>query len=164
MVGGPVSGAAYGQGSLWVLISYESDTIVRIDSETDAVVARIPLGRIGELHGYHYRLAVGEDAVWLASRQSLWRIDPRTNRLLGSIPLGGITEVTASAGHAEGSIAAGYGSVWVASFGYGVFHVDPESRTVGKTIPLGTLMYPAGTDAMAVGEGAVWLAVTSYAS
>ena len=65
---------------------------------------------------------------------------------------------------AEGSVAAGYEAVWVATFGYGLLRVDPESRTVTTTIPLGTLIYPFNTDAMVVGEGAIWLAVTSYAS
>jgi streptogramin lyase len=74
-------------------------------------------------------------------------------------------EGSVAAGKAEGSVAAGYGAVWVASFGDGrLLRVDPKSQTVTKPIPLGTLIYPASLDAIAVGEGAVWLAVTSYAS
>ena len=50
-------------------------------------------------------------------------------------------------------------------FGDGVLRrVDPVSQTVAKTIPLGTLIFPADSDAIAFGEGAVWVAVTSFAS
>ena len=162
---GPVGQIAYGEGALWALTGYEADTIKRINPETNAVVASISLERIGETHGYRPRIVVGEGAIWLASKQSLWRIDPATNRFLGSITLGMTAEGRVAAGKAEGSVAAGYGAVWVASFGDGrLLRVDPKSQTVTKPIPLGTLIYPASLDAIAVGEGAVWLAVTSYAS
>jgi DNA-binding SARP family transcriptional activator/streptogramin lyase len=162
---GPVGQIAYGQGALWALTGYEADTIKRINPETNAVVASISLERIGETHGYRPRIVVGEGAIWLASKQSLWRIDPATNRFLGSISLGMTAEGSVAAGKAEGSVAAGYGAVWVASFGDGrLLRVDPKSQTVSQPIPLGTLIYPASLDAIAVGEGAVWLAVTSYAS
>jgi hypothetical protein len=46
-----------------------------------------------------------------------------------------------------------------------LLRVDPDSQTVAKTIPLGRLVYPADLwDALAVGEGSVWLAVTSVSS
>jgi streptogramin lyase len=101
----------------------------------------------------------------VASRQSLWRINPATNRFVGSVPVGIEAQGSFAAGKAEGSVAAGYGAVWIMSFGDGVLlRVDPESQTVAKTIPLGTLIYPANLDAIAAGEGAVWIAVTSFAS
>jgi DNA-binding SARP family transcriptional activator/streptogramin lyase len=162
---GPVGQIAYGEGALWALTGYEADTIERIDPESKAVVATIPLERVGELHGYRPRIAVGEGAIWVASRQSLWRINPATNRFVGSVPVGIEAEGSFAAGKAEGSVAAGYGAVWIMSFGDGVLlRVDPESQTVAKTIPLGTLIYPANLDAIAAGEGAVWIAVTSFAS
>jgi DNA-binding beta-propeller fold protein YncE len=59
----------------------------------------------------------------------------------------------------------GEGAVWVANSDGIVLRVDPDSQTVAKTIPLGTLVYPADDrDALAVGEGSVWVAVTSFAS
>jgi DNA-binding SARP family transcriptional activator len=162
---GPVGQIAYGEGALWALMGYEADTIERIDPESKAVVATIPLERVGELHGYRPRIAVGEGAIWVASRQSLWRINPATNRFVGSVPVGIEAEGSFAAGKAEGSVAAGYGAVWIMSFGDGVLlRIDPESQTVAKTIPLGTLIYPANQDAIAAGEGAVWIAVTSFAS
>lgn len=162
---GPVGQIAYGEGALWALTGYEADTIERIDPESKAVVATIPLERVGELHGYRPRIAVGEGAIWVASRQSLWRINPATNRFVGSVPVGIEAEGSFAVGKAEGSVAAGYGAVWIMSFGDGVLlRVDPESQTVAKTIPLGTLIYPANLDAIAAGEGAVWIAITSFAS
>ena len=46
-----------------------------------------------------------------------------------------------------------------------MLRIDPDSQAVAKTIPLGTLVYPVESgDALAVGEGSVWVAVTSFAS
>ena len=148
---------AYGEGSLWALTG-ESDTIDQIDPNTSAVVDTIPLGRIGESGtGWRYRMAVGEGAIWVLAPASLWRIDSTTKRFVGSVPLGRSEEGS--------SVATGDGSVWVAKPEGILLHVDPDSQTVATTIPLGTLIYPADLwDALAVGEGSVWIAVTSFAS
>ena len=153
----PVWMIAYGEGALWAITGYESDTIERIDPKTNAVVETIPLGRIGETTGWRYRMAVGEGAIWVLAPASLWRIDSTTKRFVGSVPLG----------HSEegSSVATGDGAVWVAKPDGILLRVDPDSQTVAKTIPLGTLIYPADPwDALAVGEGSVWVAVTSFAS
>jgi DNA-binding beta-propeller fold protein YncE len=148
---------AYGQGALWALTG-ESDTIEQIDPKKNAVVESIPLGRIGESGtGWRYRMAVGEGAIWMLAPASLWRIDSTTKRFVGSVPLG----------HSEegSSVATAHGAVWVAKPEGIVLRVDPDSQKVTKTIPLGTLVYPADLwDALAVGEGSVWVAVTSVAS
>jgi DNA-binding SARP family transcriptional activator/DNA-binding beta-propeller fold protein YncE len=153
----PVWMIAYGEGALWALTG-ESDTIERIDPKTSAVVETIPLGRIGESGtGWRYRMAVGEGALWVLAPASLWRIDSTTKRFVGSVPLG----------HSEegSSVATGDGAIWVAKPDGILLRVDPDSQTVAKTIPLGTLVYPADLwDALAVGEGSVWIAVTSVAS
>ena len=147
---------AYGEGALWAITGYESDTIERIDPKTNAVET-IPLGRIGETSGWRYRMAVGEGAIWVLAPASLWRIDSTTKRFVASVPLG----------HSEegSSVATGDGAVWVAKPEGILLRVDPDSQSVAKTIPLGTLIYPADPDAaLAVGEGSVWVAVTSFAS
>jgi streptogramin lyase len=142
---------------LWAVTGYESDSLARIDPKTTAVIEGIPLGRIGELHGYQKRIAAGDGAVWVVTQQSLWRLDPATNRFLGSIRPGP---------RAQGPVAAGAGAVWIMSFtDRALLRLDPESGTVAKTIPLGPLIYPLNAwHGIAVGEGAVWVAVTSYAS
>ena len=153
----PVWMIAYGEDALWAITGYELDTIERIDPKTNAVVETIPLGRIGETSGWRYRMAVGEGAIWVLAPASLWRIDSTTKRVVGSVPLG----------HSEegSSVATGDGAVWVVKPDGILLRVDPDSQSVAKTIPLGTLIYPADPyDALAVGEGSVWVAVTSFAS
>jgi hypothetical protein len=153
----PVWMIAYGEGALWAITGYELDTIERIDPETNAVVETIPLGRIGESSGWRYRMAVGAGAIWVLAPASLWRIDSTTTRVVGSVPLGHREEGS--------SIATGDGAVWVTTSEGIVLRVDPDSQTVAKTIPLGTLIYPADRfDTLAVGERSVWVAVTSFAS
>ena len=140
----PVWMIAYGEGALWAITGYELDTIERIDPESNAAVATIPLERVGEWHGYRPRIAVGEGAIWVAFRHSLWRISPATNRFVGSVPVGIDAAGSVPVGQTEGSVAAGYGALWIMGFGDGVLRrVDPVSQTVAKTIPLGTLIYPA---------------------
>lgn len=152
----PVWMIAYGEGALWALTG-ELDTIEQIDPRTNAVVETIPLGRIGETHGWRYRMAVGAGAIWVLAPASLWRIDAATKRFVGSVRLDRSEEGS--------SVAAGDGAVWVATSEGILLRVDPDSHTVAKTIPLGTLVYPADAwDAVAVGKGSVWVAVTSFAS
>ena len=153
----PVLMIAYGEGALWALTG-ESDTIERIDPTTSALAESIPLGRIGEAGtGWRYRVAAGEGAIWVLAPASLWRIDPTTSRVTGSVPLG----------HTEdgSSLATGGGAVWIATSQGVLLRVDPKSQTVTGRITLGTLIYPADAwDSVAVGEGSVWVAVTTYAS
>jgi DNA-binding SARP family transcriptional activator/DNA-binding beta-propeller fold protein YncE len=152
----PVWTIAYGEGALWALTG-ESDTIERIDPETNAVVATIPLGRIGETSGWRYRIAAGEGGVWVLAPASLWRIDSTTTRFVGSVPLDRSEEGS--------SVATGDGAVWIAKPDGVLLRIDPDSQRVANTIRLGTLIYPADLwDALAVGEGSVWVAVTSFAS
>jgi DNA-binding SARP family transcriptional activator/DNA-binding beta-propeller fold protein YncE len=153
----PVWMIAYGEGALWALTG-ESDSIDRIDPKPSAVVETIPLGRIGESGtGWRFRMAVGEGAIWALAPASLWRIDSTTKRFVGSVPLGRSEEGS--------SVATGDGAVWVAKPDGILLRVDPDSQTVAKTISLGTLVYPADAwDALAVGEGSVWIAVTSFTS
>jgi DNA-binding beta-propeller fold protein YncE len=148
---------AYGEGALWAITGYEFDTIERIDPKTNAVVDTIPLGRIGETSGWRYRMAAGAGGIWVLAPTSLWRIDSTTRRFVGSVPLG----------HSEegSSVATGDSAVWVVRPDGNLLRVDSDSQTVAETLPLGTLIYPAGPwDAVAVGEGSVWVAVTSFAS
>jgi hypothetical protein len=148
---------SYGEGALWALTGWELDRIERIDPKTNATTKTVPLGRIGEAQGFNHQLAVGEGAVWVSAPTSLWRIDSTTARFVGSVRL--------SQRRADVSFAIGDGAVWVASSDGMLLRVDADSQTVARKILLGRLVYPAVPwDALAVGEGAVWLGVTSYAS
>jgi hypothetical protein len=102
-------------------------------------------------------MAVGAGAIWVLAPASLWRIDATTKRFVGSVPLGHREEGS--------SMATGDGAVWVTTPEGTVLRVDTDSQTVAETIPLGTVVYPADPfDPIAVGEGSVWVAVTSFAS
>ena len=152
----PVWELATGEGALWAITGWELDTIERIDATTNAVVATIPLGRIGETHGWRYGLAVGAGAIWVLAPTSLWRIDSTTKRYMGSVPLYHSAE--------DSSVATGEGAVWVASRDGTLLRVDPDSQRVVE-IPLGRPAYLADRwDALAVGEGSVWVAITTIAS
>ena len=116
----PVWELTTGEGALWAITGWGLDTIERIDPRTNAVVATIPLGRIGATHGWRYSLAVGAGAIWVLAPTSLWRIDSTTKRYMGSVPLGHSADAS--------SVATGEGAVWVASHDGTLLRVDPDSR------------------------------------
>jgi DNA-binding SARP family transcriptional activator/DNA-binding beta-propeller fold protein YncE len=78
---GPL-GIATGFGSVWV-VCYWPKQLVRIDSSTRRIVARIPVGS-GPLS-----VSTGAGAVWVTNRASrtVNRIDPRSNRTAATIRL-----------------------------------------------------------------------------
>jgi hypothetical protein len=79
----------------------------------------------------------------------LWKIEPLTGNFVGSVPLG----------RTPAGVAFGKGAVWVVAGDGTLLLVDPKSERVVKTIRLG--VYAAQVWApIAVGEGAVWIAVT----
>jgi class 3 adenylate cyclase/streptogramin lyase len=100
-----------------------------------------------------YAIAHGEGATWVAGENSVTRIDPRTGGTATTAPLGEPTpepDLT----RANVSVAAGAGSVWFASVdGSSVWKIDPASGASAGTIEVGR-----GPSAIAVGEGAVWVA------
>ena len=153
----PVWELATGEGALWAITGWELDTIERIDPRTNAVVGTIPLGRIGETQGFRYSLAVGAGAIWVLAPTSLWRFDPTTKRSIASVPLGRHSVE-------DSSVETGEGAVWVASRDGTLLRVDPDSQRVVE-IPLGRPVYLADRwDALAVGEGSVWVAITTFGS
>ena len=84
-------------GSLWASLGREE--IVRIDPETNRIVARIQPGGVG--------LAAGFGAVWAFDilAGEVLRIDSGTNRVTRRIQVGGLPT----------GIAVGHGSLWVAN-------------------------------------------------
>jgi DNA-binding SARP family transcriptional activator/DNA-binding beta-propeller fold protein YncE len=78
---GPL-GIATGFGSVWV-VCYWPKQLVRIDSSTRRIVARIPVGS-GPLS-----VSTGAGAVWVTNRASrtVNRIDPRSDRTVATIRL-----------------------------------------------------------------------------
>lgn len=140
--GAPFSLAA-GEGSVWSIDA--NGTVVRVDSQSLRVLARIPTtaGADG--------LATGFGSVWVSccgpdtptGKGELLGIDPTTNRVAATITLAG----------RPGPVVTGLGSVWVVNHAGGVWRIDPATRQV-ISIPL-----PWSRQSLAqvvVGAGAVW--------
>jgi YVTN family beta-propeller protein len=155
-----VGGIASGEGAVWGI---GSAGIVRIDPKTNRVVATIPISQGVAANGPSpTAVAVGEDAVWVASRfvgfdtitlhsnrkvrrGIVSRIDPATNSIVATIPVG----------LDPFAIAVGEGAVWVANrTSFSVSRIDPQTNGVAATIGVGNR--PQG---IAAGGGAVWVSV-----
>ena len=128
---------AMGEGALWV-VSDQIETptrlgarvgrgVVRIDPRTAGVTAVPPLDT---LEPAWLALGGGAGGVWGGGAQAqragpahrvvVDRIDPRSGRLVGAFTL---------AQNSEGLLAAGHGSLWLASFGGGeLLRLDPSRR------------------------------------
>jgi streptogramin lyase len=96
---GPL-GIATGFGSVWVVCVWTKE-LVRIDSRTHRVIARIPTGETP------LDVSVGAGAVWVTNRLSrtVMRVNPRTNRVAATIRF--------PASLAPQFVAAKNGGVWV---------------------------------------------------
>ena len=143
-----VQSIAYGHETLWALT--EANRLERLDPGTNRVVDSISLEHVGQIT-FGGVVAAGANAVWAAptSGKTLWRIDPLSDQFAGSVPVG----------CAPAGLALGGRAVWVACKDRTIVRVDPKSERVAKPVQLG--VYPAPSDApIAVGEGAVWVAVT----
>jgi streptogramin lyase len=133
-----------GFGSMWVLApDQEEPKIVRIDPETNEVIASIQLpGQVCQ--GF----AMSDDAVWACVTAGVVRIDPETNEITD--------EVAFETGAAWGSLAYGSGSVWALGAEGGVVNqlvrIDPAAMSA-TAIPL-----DHGVSTLAYGFDAVWVA------
>jgi virginiamycin B lyase len=138
-------GFAIGEGAVWAMDN-RGDTLMRIDPEQDAVVARIRVG-------YGGGAAAGNDAVWVShpSENSVSRVDPRTNMVTATIPVGPQPD----------GVAVSPGSVWVANTGGpSVSRIDAATNKVVATIRVGpTRACCAEHMALTAGADAIWVAV-----
>ncbi len=140
-VGNAPHNVAAGFGSVWVTVSGE---LVRLDSATGAVLARISIG------GRPWGVAVGEGAVWVGNWTdgTVTRVDPATNTV--------VWRVTLNTSFGEASpvgVAAGGGSVWAADNSSDeVWRLDPATGAVLATAHVGDAHEFVG-----FGEGGVWV-------
>lgn len=105
---------AVGEGAVWVP-NRRDGTLMRVDPETNAVVATIPIGdpgrgsRFGSAPspGVAASAAVGGGFVWVTKEdeKAVAQVDPRTNRVVAVISLGLYPH----------QVAAGQESLWVTS-------------------------------------------------
>ncbi|MDQ4128506.1 MAG: hypothetical protein M3151_11255, partial [Actinomycetota bacterium] len=149
-VGSP-TGAAFGQGSVWVTSSGRG-TLSRVDPRTGEVAARIEVGR----GATDVAVDEGSGAVWVASgsffvgdgseHNKLTRVDAATDRVVAEIPI--------AAREPEGGayrVAVGEGAVWAQGVGGGLFKVDPATNEVVAERDLGDY-----SSDLEVYRGAVW--------
>jgi DNA-binding beta-propeller fold protein YncE len=140
--------AASGAGAVWQA-DFDSDSLLRIDPQTNAVVETIQLGNDAAPEG----VAVADGAVWVAEHHqgAVVRIDPATNAVVKTIRVG-------PAG-ADGPLemTAGATGIWVNVPNENrVVHIDPASNSVagfvsesGQPIVDGTNVWietPTGLD------------------
>jgi YVTN family beta-propeller protein len=143
-VGAQPTAVSAGEGGIWVANGGDASASW-IDTRTRRVSATIAPG--GAVDG----MAAGAGAVWTSdvARGALARIDPALRRVDRSIAIGRAPP-SESAG---GPVATGAGSVWVGTGQGKVARVDPKRPAVAARITVGN-----DPSAIAVGEGAVWVA------
>jgi DNA-binding SARP family transcriptional activator/DNA-binding beta-propeller fold protein YncE/ABC-type branched-subunit amino acid transport system substrate-binding protein len=142
-----VDGIAVGAGAVWVA-SGADDRVVRLDPQTGAVVAEIPIAvaqaaRVASPFG----IAVGFGSVWVSDALSntVSELSPRLNAVVATIPVG--IRPTA--------IAVGERAVWVLDAGAGtVTRIDPGRHAVVATIQVGRTV-----TGITAGLGGVWVTV-----
>lgn len=138
---------------MWVTVPAQEpeqdNLVVRVDSVTNEVVARIPI------ESYVEELAAGEGGVWGAGiqfngRGSFFvdRIDPATN------------EVVARISDVSGPLAIGEGALWAVDRagaragpdGSSLLRIDPSTNEIVARIALGVAVWD-----IEVGDGYVWV-------
>jgi streptogramin lyase len=135
---GPITAVS----SIW-LVSDGPDKksrLIRIDPESNAVVADMPLNTRA------LALAFGQGSLWVATDN---------NELLKISPYTIVTSDLIKVGKSPRSIAIGEGAVWTLNAGdESVSRVDPKTNKVASTIKIGA---PVVGGQIAAGEGSVWI-------
>lgn len=136
---------AAGDAGVWFVDS-DRPAVTQIDPRTNRVGQTISAGA-NVLLG----IAVGAGSVWATGENEglVWRIGPGPHRVTRSIDTGaGVSFIT-----------FGDGMVWAANWVDGkVSRIDPHTNEVTATVPIGA------SQAIAAGEGSVWVSVVGGAS
>jgi hypothetical protein len=131
--------AAVGSGSLWI-VSQENAELLRIDTASNRIVARIPAPGV-------VSVAYGEGAAWVTTDSGeLWMINPETDSV--------VDRVEASAGWSNVAVSAG--RVWVGDATNGeVIAIDPATLEVAFAKQVG---YRGGDGLLlAASDDSVWV-------
>jgi hypothetical protein len=117
------------------------------------VTETVPPPNVVGVSGVKYQLVAGAgaDATWVihASGASAWRVDSGLERVTAVVPIP----------QKAIAIAGDDGGVWTANGDGTVSRIEPRTATLAITIPLGRYPRVAYPVALAVGDGAVWVAV-----
>jgi streptogramin lyase len=138
-------GICSGAGSIWMVVSKESD-LVRIDPSTNKVevTIRIPKGSFNPVFA--------QGSIWVSSNEggTLVRLDPTTNKVTGETPVGPSPRF----------LTVGAGAIWVLNQGDGtIARVDAETGKRTARISAGI---PGLGGEIAFGDGAVWATVFDF--
>jgi YVTN family beta-propeller protein len=151
-VPGPAGGIAADKSGAWVVYartSSHSDLAgagaAFIDTRFNNVTRTVVLNRLYEGDD----VALGTGSVWTADSGFVTRVDPSTGRIRAVIPVG----ISISGD------AVGEGAVWAIG-GLGIVRIDPRTNEIVATIPVAQNVTGGGPSptALAVGDGAVWVA------
>jgi streptogramin lyase len=150
------AGIAFSRGSVWLLSSARPSSVLRLDPQTLAVQARIPLDPSGQQHPLKeaWGLVGDENRLWAANPNynTVTEIDPATNAVKRHV-----RGISASPMDQPFGITLAGGDVWVATRS-GVVRVD--ERTGAITGQIGLPQAGSGFVGIAYGFGAAW--VTHY--
>jgi streptogramin lyase len=150
------AGIAFSRGSVWLLSSARPSSVLRLDPQTLAVQARIPLDPSGQQHPLKeaWGLVGDENRLWAANPNynTVTEIDPATNAVKRHV-----RGISASPMDQPFGITLAGGDVWVATRS-GVVRVD--DRTGAITGQVGLPQAGSGFVGIAYGFGAAW--VTHY--
>jgi virginiamycin B lyase len=144
--GNPCSGLTFGFGSLWVPLCGKPNSMVRVDTSTNQIVATLPFGPAAPEGG----IAASRDSVWIVTDNAgtLVRIDPLSNKMRQKISIapGSYNPVF------DGS-TPGDGAVWITGGTTNIVTaVDASSGAVLATVPAGPK-----PRFLAVGGGSIWI-------
>jgi hypothetical protein len=174
-LGGTPAAISVGPDGLWIIDS--AGVVTRVDPVTNAVVATIPLGSLG------FSITDAGGSVWASGRSAdgahpvLWRIDPNTNTLRAAMTTDancmtltglGVTlwaacgtarrietdgSLSPTAVNALDGIAVGPQAAYALGNDGTVTTIQPTTGHV-----LHRAVFPPGSEGIAVGAGAVWVA------
>ena len=133
----------YGGGTLWVL-SVEAGKVLRIDPETNKVIARIPVPTESYTVGW-LDFAAGSFWVTINNNGTVVRIDPETNKVVAQIKVG----------PGNWYMDATDEGVWVKPQPGRLVRIDPETNKVAQEMKVPPGEY-AGS--VMVAYGSVWSA------
>ena len=150
------SGIAFSRGSVWLLSSARPSAVLRLDPQTLAVQARIPLNPSGLQHPLKEAWGlVGDDSrLWAANPNynMVTEIDPATNAVRRHV-----RGISASPMDEPFGIALAGRDVWVSTRS-GVVRIDERTGAITGEIAL--LHAGSGFAGIAYAHGAAW--VTNY--
>jgi DNA-binding SARP family transcriptional activator/ABC-type transport system substrate-binding protein len=138
---GPGAGRLrFGNGVLWKL--EDPGELLQINPRTMRLERSTPIGFAADI-------ALAEDGVWVSGDQNtLVRVDPTYGTVAQRIRL---PERGLARPHAQGGVAVGAGSVWVAQGLSRVLRIDPDTERIEHAF------HVPDASVLAFGSGALWV-------